>query len=111
MDVSATRYKMLRLRVWTRFVLLSLKVMLMRVRLGMVEFVNWIAWATMQLMRRLTLVAGGLISRLLMLAATFLESVVANRTIRLHYWRSHSPSSRTHCSPSRGAACYAILDG
>ena len=34
-----------------------------------------------------------------------------NRTDLLHYWRSHSPSCRTHFSPSRGAACFAILEG
>ena len=33
------------------------------------------------------------------------------KVYRLHYWRSHSPSCRTHVSPSRGAACYAILEG
>ena len=46
---------------------------------GWVELVIWwIAWATMQLMKRLTLVVGRLISRLLMLARILLESLVGH---------------------------------
>ena len=49
-----------RFRVWTKLGFLRLRVMLMRVWFWMAGFESWIAWETMPQMRRLTLVAGGL---------------------------------------------------